>query len=260
MRKALWIIGLLVCIASGLYAQDTIQLDTADVVQQKPTQLPQTVSYTAGKTGTIGIVLDFDASILPSFIRLTTLIEQDTLYDYIRIDRPGKSILKTLIVEPDQRVIATVELFQEVDTSTYRHRALLRMDDKVVSITAQNQRFAEPEGDLLYSDDVILLRYVKKEFGEEHLVLVAGITPGFPYSELLTSVKVVTQRDGVLEEEVAIPVEWGKSDPWLPVRLRKKSGIKLKNPGTYFIRIQSLHEDQRLNGVDYLSFESIKMK
>ena len=241
-------------------AQDSLKVASDSGRQMFPDQLPQTKSYRATKTQTVGIVLDFDASVLPSFIQLTTTIQEDTLYDYIRIDQPGRQVLKTLVVQPEMDVTARVNLFQEVDTSVYEHRANLRFDDKVVSITAQNQRFVEPEGDLLYSDDVILLRYVKKDFGDEHLVLVAGITPGFPYSELLTSVKVVTQRDGVLESSLSIPVEWGKADPWLPVRLRKKTKISLKNPGTYFIRIQSLHADKRLNGVDYISFESIKMK
>lgn len=260
MKRLLSIIILLLCTTAFLLAQDSTQVDSMAVSRKVSDQLPQSVTYTADKIGTIGIVLDFDASILPSFLQLMTVIGQDTLYDYIRVDDPGRKVLKTLRVEPNLSVTATVALFQEVDTSTYRHRAQLKFDDKVVSITAQNQRFAEPEGDILFSDEVVLLRYVKKEFGEEHLVLVAGLTPGFPYSELLTSVKVVTQRDGVLESEVAIPVKWGKSDPWQPVRLRKKTKIILKNPGTYFIRIQSLHKGQRLNGVDYISFESIKMK
>lgn len=220
--------------------------------------LPQKSVFTAEHAGTTGIVLDFDANILPAFLQLMTIVEGDTLYDYIRIEQPGKSVLKTIAVKAGVQIEVEVRLFQEIP-STFKYRAKLTMDDKIVSITSQNQRFSEPEGDILLDEDVVLLRYVKKDFGEEHLILVCGITPGFPYSELLATVKVVTQRDGVLEENLSIPVQWGKTDPWQPVRLRKNTKIILKNPGTYFIRIQSLHADERLNGVDYISFETIKM-
>ncbi|QTN39614.1 hypothetical protein HZ996_10850 [Cryomorphaceae bacterium] len=177
-------------------------------------------------------------------------IGRDTLFDLVTVSDTGWMLVKNFPLLADDTLCASL-LDSTIDAEwSFRREGI----EPVV----QNEDFREFTGDIWYYKDVALLRIEKTRDYPEKMNIVVGLQRGFDLDRLFLKVKLIHPTEGVKEVEKEVRVadadELGKTDRLLRVYIPEWT---LTEKGRYFLRISHQHYADRLNGIDFVSYEML---
>jgi len=175
-------------------------------------------------------------------------IGRDTLYDLVALKDTNWHLIKHWpLMKGDTFCAALID-------SSLSARWSFRSEG--VEPVVQNEDLREFTGDIWYYKDVALLRINKTRDYPEKMNIVIGLQPGFDLDRLYLNVKLIHPTAGVKEVEKEVRVseadELGKHDRLLRVYIPEWT---LTDKGKYFLRIGHQHLSDRLNGIDFVSYE-----
>ena len=259
MRRFLLWIGLL-C-GSLLHAQevDTLVITTTDSSGTSFTAIRDTVPqveelaahcYVSGLADEKAVYVRLQGNSVPQELVVAMEIGRDTLYELVSITDTGWSLVKNFpMMAGDTLCMSLLDSTLEAEWS-FRSKGL----EPVV----QNEDFREFTGDIWYYKDVALLRIEKTRDYPEKMNIVVGLQPGFDLDRLFLKVKLIHPTVGVKEVEKEVRLadadELGKTDRLLRVYIPEWT---LTEKGRYFLRISHQHYADRLNGIDFVSYEML---
>ncbi len=184
----------------------------------------------------------------PAELSVRYCIGNDTLYDLVVLKDTGWNRVKHWPLIAGDTLCA--ELLDMSLTARWDFRSA--GVEKVV----QNEDFREFTGDIWYYKDVALLRISKTRDYPEKINIVVGLQPGFDLDQLFLSAKLIHPTEGVKEVEKEVRIseadELGSQNRLLRVFIPEWT---LEQKGKYFLRISHQHLSDRLNGIDFISYE-----
>lgn len=239
----------LIIFACGIAsAQDTLAVPFAPI----PTE------YAAEKSTYVELGLWVQANFTPVYLKNSFIIGEDTLFDYVKLDKLGLVSMKTLKLDSGERVISLTQPFQAIKDSGYALSLEWRKNDLVLPEHVMTKTYIEFIGTVWPAKQKVLFRFKKNGTHAERLVLHIGFTPGFDFSSLFLKTKMVYEYENALEKEMEISVN--------PYRRRNFDDFVLSIPiegdlsraGEYFIELEHVHFNRRINGISYISIERVK--
>jgi hypothetical protein len=185
---------------------------------------------------------------LPAVLRIAYRVGIDTLYDAVAVDSKEWTFVKHWpLLKGDTLCTWVVDSGYSVNVE-YRNDGF----EKVI----QNENYRGFTGDVWHYKDVALLRISKNRKFPERLNVVVGLKPGFDFDRIYLSVKIIHPTEGVKEVEKEVRVieaeSLGKTSRLLRVYIPE---WVIEEPGDYFLRVSHQHLNDRLNGIDFVSYE-----
>jgi hypothetical protein len=216
------------------------------------------MEYLAEKPSYLELSLWVQANFTPVYLRNTFIIAADTFYDYVKLEKLGMVVMKTLKLDSGEHVVTRTELFQEIKEPGYELIMEWRKNDLVLPEHVVNKTYVEFLGTVWPAEQKVLFRFKKNGTHAERLVLHIGFTPGFDYSSLFVNSKMVYEYESALEKELEINVN--------PYRRKNFDDFVVSIPiegsisraGEYYIELEHIHFNRRLNGISYISIERVK--
>ena len=185
---------------------------------------------------------------IPAVVKLAYRIGRDTLYDAVSIASKEWKYVKHWPFLKGDTLCAWVVDSGYVGAIEYRNEGM--------EAVVQNENYRGFTGDIWHYKDVALLRITKNRKYQERLNVVVGLQPGFDFDKLYLSVKLIHPTEGVKEVEKEVRVmeadALGKTNRLLRVYIPE---WVIQEPGDYFLRVSHQHVSDRLNGIDFISYE-----
>jgi hypothetical protein len=248
MRLRMLLAVLVVCCNISVAAQKT-------QFTQLPSEFAPELYFVAPGAGTYEVQLKFRTETYPSYIKLLSILNRDTLADYLSYTDSTSRLVKSFPLSANDKL--TVQVYSnnknQEDLVAIFGVIQGRFTPKIASNTSSNSYF-ELTGAIWNYDSPILLEINKEKEGKEFLDIKLGLNNSYPYDSIFVQIEAIGPGNAPIHFAESFKVQSNKRNPKGTIIHLNPKKIKTIAPGLYKVKITHQLADEHLNGVDFVSW------
>jgi len=245
MRK--WLVPLFVVLAVNVSA-----VEFTSISKKNPVALTHRADFTAY----VDINLDIDlaeAGVKELFIRLRYIIGTDTLHDNITVKGARNGMVKQLLLNEGERLIAQILLNNAEIAEVAGVKGSLTLGTNTTMKVTTDLGKTTFVGNVWVREQNPLFRVKFDDAAPRDVQLLFQLDPNFEYDKLHFKIKVISPEQGILFLNRSITVN---EEATLGLRARtlkvSMDGVNFSYPGTYYFQITHEMGADRINGIERL--------